>query len=243
MSFFENFPLVDYKFGNEESFTVFRDITAYSDVIDQIKDNIAFYQDYYLQEHERPDQVSYKLYGSSGLHWTFFLLNDKLKENGWPISNGKVIEKAQKEYSQTTLTTRTPLYDKFKIGQTITGNISAASAKIDHRHLDLGQLVITNIVDGPFQDGEIITSANSNGFIESITLQSSSPEYLSAHHYENAAGETVDIDPEVGPGALLTEITYLDRLIRQNENLKSIRVIKPSSLQQISFAFKESISS
>ena len=243
MSYFQYFPLVDYKFGNEESLTVFRDITAYSDIIDQVKDNIAFYQDYIIQGNERPDQISYKLYGVSTLHWTLYLLNDKLKENGWPISNGKVIEKAQREYSKTTLTTKTPLYDKFKVGQTITGNISAASAKIDHRHLDIGQLVITDIVDGPFVSGETIVSTNSENIIESIVLQSTSLEYLSAHHYENAAGETVDIDPAIGPGALLTEVTYLDRMIKQNEELKNIRVIKPTSIQQIIFAYRESISS
>jgi len=243
MSFFQYFPLADYKFGNEESLTVFRDITAYSDIVDQIKDNIAFYQDYNIQEFERPDQLSNKLYGVPNLHWTFFLLNDKLKESGWPIDNGKIIEKAQKEYSKTTLTTKTTLYDKFKIGQTITGNNSGASAKVDHRHLDLGQLVISDIVDGPFENGEVITSTNSEGIIESILLESTSLEYLSAHHYENVSGETVDIDPEVGPGALLTEVTYLDRMMKQNEELKNIRVIKPTSMQQIIFAYRESISS
>lgn len=243
MSFFQYFPLADYKFGNEESLTVFRDITAYSDIIDQVKDNIAFYQDYIIQTFERPDQLSYKLYGVPTLHWTFYLLNDKLKESGWPIDNGKIIEKAQKEYSKTTLTTKTALYDKFKIGQTITGNISGAIAKIDHRHLDLGQLVISDIVDGPFENGEVITSTNSEGIIESILLQSTSLEYLSAHHYENASGEVVDIDPAVGPGVLLTEVTYLDRMMRQNEELKNIRVIKPTSMQQIIFAYRESISS
>lgn len=243
MSFFQYFPLADYKFGDEESLTVFRDITAYSDIIDQVKDNIAFYQDYTIQAFERPDQLSYKLYGVSTLHWTFYLLNDKIKESGWPIDNGNIVEKAQKEYPKTTLTTKTTLYDKFKVGQTITGNNSGASAKVDHRHLDLGQLVISDIVDGPFENGEVITSTNSEGIIESIVLQSTSPEYLSAHHYENISGEIVDIDPTVGPGALLTEVTYLDRMIKQNDELKNIRVIKPTSMQQIIFAYRESISS
>ena len=74
-------------------------------------------------------------------------------------------------------------------------------------------------------------------------LFSSSLEYLSAHHYENVSGEVVDIDPEVGPGAQLTEVTYLDRLFTQNDDLKQIRIIKPSSLNSVVSSFREAVSS
>ena len=46
MAYFYNFPNVTYKFGNEESVTAFQDISAYVDIIDQIKDDVNFYQFY-----------------------------------------------------------------------------------------------------------------------------------------------------------------------------------------------------
>lgn len=242
MSYFRYFPLVNYTFGDEKLPDAFQNIAVYSDIFDEVKNNIAFYQDYYIPEGERPDQTSYFLYETSTLHWTFFLMNDKLREKGWPLSNYDLVEKAKKDYSLTTLTTRTKLTDKFKVGQTITGSSSGATATIEHRHLDLGQLIIHRAT-GSFIDGETITSTNADDELEQIVLFSSSLEYLSAHHYENVSGEVVDIDPEVGPGAQLTEVTYLDRLFTQNDDLKQIRIIKPSSLNSVVSSFREAVSS
>lgn len=241
MSYFRYFPLVDYTFGDEKLPDAFQNIAIYSEIFDEVKNNIAFYQDYYIPEGERPDQTSYFLYQSSTLHWTFFLMNDKLRERGWPLSNQDLVDKAQKDYNETTLTTRTRLTDKFKVGQTITGSSSGATGVISHRHLDFGQVVIRNKT-GNFTAGELVTSFNTDDELESITLFSSGPEYLSAHHYENAAGEYVDIDPEVGPGSLLSEVSYLDRLFVQNEELKQIKVIKPSALNAVVSSFREAVS-
>lgn len=241
MSYFRYFPFVEYKFGDEDLPDAFHNLSVYSDIFDELKNNVSFYEDYFLEDGMRPDQLSYDLYGTPDLHWTFYLMNNKLREQGWPVSNVDLIDKATKDYSLTTLTTTTKLTDKFKVGQTLQGNLSGSTAKIQHRNLDLGQLVVDN-VSGTFIAGETANSTNSSGAIEVITIVSSSLEYLSAHHYENASGETVDIDPEVGPGASLTEITYLDRLLTQNEALKQIRVAKPSAMNSIVSSFREAIS-
>jgi len=240
MAYFRDFPRVFYAFGNESERTYVQDISIFADIVDQVKDVTTIYQDYFIQENERPDQVSFKLYDNPNYHWTITLMNDKLRESGWPLSNSDIIAKTQKDHPYTTITTRTTLYDRFKVGQTISGNVSGATATIDHRHLDLGQLVIKNVI-GTFVNGELVSSINASGVTETITIQSTGPEYLSASYYIDGDGVITDIDPTVGPGALLTEVTYLDRYIAQNEELKQIRVIKPTVIQQIVTAQKESI--
>jgi len=242
MSYFRYFPYVEYFFGDETTPDVFQNISVYSSIFDEIKNNVAFYQDYYIEEGQRPDRLSYFLYDTPTLHWTFYLINDKIRGRGWPVTNQELIAKAQKDYSLTTLTTRTRLTDKFKVGQTIQGSTSGATAVINHRHLDLGQLVVGQLTN-QFTAGETITSTNSDEELESIVLVSTGLEYLSAHHYENASGETIDIDPEVGPGALLTEITYLDRMFTQNDDLKQIRIIKPSAMPTVVASFREAVGS
>lgn len=243
MSYFTYFPNVEYYFGDEETPDVFPNIAIYATVLDEIKENVAFYQDYYIQEGERPDQVSFKLYGTPSYHWTFLLINDRLRECGWPLTNARLIEKALKDYPYTTLTTRTTLTDRFKVTQTITGTQSGATGQINHRHLDIGQIVLDNVV-GTFTPGETISSTSLDGTaIETIVLHSVEKEYNSAHHYENAAGEVVDIDPTVGPGAELSEVTYLDRYIRFNDGNKQMRVIKPSAITQVVQSFREAIRS
>ena len=240
MPYFYEFPTIDYKFGNEASTTEFQDLSIYADIIDQIKDAVALYEDYYVLPDERPDQVSYKLYGTTENYWTFFLVNEKLRESGWPLSPGRVFDLAKKLYADKVLTTKTVLTDKFKIGQSISGLSSGATAKIKERNLDLGQLILEN-VSGTFTDGESVSSTNTSGVLETIVSDTVEDKYNAAHHYENADKEYVDIDPTVGPGASLTEVTWLDRLNAQNNEQRSIRVIRPTEMRSVVRSFREAV--
>lgn len=248
-NFFQFFPRTFYNFGDETRDDVFQNIAIYADVIDQIKDERSSYVDYTIIENERPDQTSYKLYETPDYHWTFYLLNDKLREQGWPISRKLVLDKAKKDYPNTVLNTRNnlgALKGFFKTGDIITGRSSGATATIIHRRLDLGQLIISKINNGPFTSGE---SLDVGGTDETITINSIVEEYNSAHHYEDGNKLVTDLgfDPSTGtlnePGGLLTEITFLERLHEQNDDLKQIKVLKPNVATQIVNAFREAVAS
>ena len=66
---------------------------------------------------------------------------------------------------------------------------------------------------------------------------------MAAHHYEDATGNYVDIDTRIGPGSQLTEVTHLDRYVKENNALKQIKVIRPELMQEITSAFFQSIKS
>ena len=251
--FFQYFPKVDYKFGDEAEFNLIQNIALYADVIDQVKNEKSAYTDYTVFENERPDQVSFKLYGTPNHHWTFYLLNDKLREQGWPLTNVNVLKKAKRDYPNIVLNTRSNLGSVkgfFKTGDTINGRTSGAAAKIIHRHMNLGQLVVNDITGGPFQNGELLEM---NDTLDTIRITTVVDEYLSAHHYENVDKEYVDLGYDsagaaipgqlLEPGGLLTEITYLDRLHAENNNLKQIRVFKTDVIQQVVSAFREAVAS
>lgn len=242
MPYFDYFKTVDYKFGAESLPDRFTNLSLYANVVDIVKENVAFYFDYTVQEFERPDQTSFKIYGNTDYHWTFFALNNHIRERGWPLTNREVIEKVKIDFPNTTLVTRSALAGKFKVGQTLEGITSSATGTIVHKDLDLGQVVISNVV-GTFSAGELISSTNSDGILEQITLQSSSLEHLAAHHYENSSGEYVDIDPTVGPGGSLIEVTNEDRYITLNDELRDIRIIKPDSITQVINAFRGAMQS
>jgi hypothetical protein len=249
MLFFRNFPRTAYIFGNNEtiggqqvSYEIFQDISRYTDVIDQIADNVSFYQYYTVQENDRPDQTSFKIYGTPEYHWTFFLLNSHLRARGWPLTMRQLEEVVKRDFPHYTITTRDDLTGIFIPGQTASGSVSGARGEILRRYLDLGQVVIA--ADGSFDAGEVVrnvaqTADGSGGVI----ARSVSLEYLAAHHYEDVNGNWVDIDPRSGPGAQLTEITHYDRYVRKNNELKDIKIIKPQVLQQVVSAFFEAIKS
>lgn len=235
MSYFTNFPQLAYKFGNENTVNLFQNINTYVDLIDAVKDNSAFFN-FYQISNERPDQVSYKLYDDPSFHWTFYLMNDHIRRSGWPLTESHLLERALLRYPDTVITTKSSLVNGFAPGDTVTGLTSGATATIIRKYADLGQLVIRYTNDLTGRDGEEITSGDYVAIVDSYV-----DEYLSASHYTDGAGNHVDFDPAVGPGSLLTEVTYYDAMRAENAKLQEIKVIKPNSISSIASAFEESL--
>ena len=73
------------KFGDEVDPTIFQDISIFAEVVDQVKNDITFLNSFTIQEGFRPDQVSQILYDTPLHYWTFYLINDNIREQGWPL--------------------------------------------------------------------------------------------------------------------------------------------------------------
>jgi hypothetical protein len=252
MDYFKHIPDISYKFGNQSSSNTIVDLTAYVSIIDEVKDNVAFYNYFYVREGYRPDQVSIQLYGTPVYHWTFFMMNDNLKEFGWPLSQESIFEKAVHTYQHIAMQTTADLTTQFKIGQTVTGTTSGATGTIAHRDLDLGIIYVTRTSNKDFRrstvTGEYV-SENINSTVvvpggtqvQSTTV-SISEEYNSPAYY-TLNGERTDFDPRIGPGALLTEVTRLEKLVQDNEDLRRIRVIKPNIIGQVVSSVRQALNS
>ena len=237
--YFKNFPQVEYKFGNEVTANIIQDLTVYVDIIDQLKDDTTSYGTYDILDGDRPDQVSFKLYGSTNYHWTFYYLNDKLRRQGWPLSYRELTANIKKLYPNRTLVIKEHLLTKFQVGETITGSTSAATGLVVRRNLDLGQIVVKPTNDKTFQ-AEVITNII-DGVTNSSTVASTSLEYLSAHHYEDTSGNTVDIDPTQAIGAELVEKTYLDRYVLENDEVRRIKVFSPELITLVTQKFEDEL--
>lgn len=142
MSYFKNYPTTNYKFGNETTSTQVQDIGAYVDLIDRVKDDVSYYEEYNLRDGDRPDQVSNYLYGSPDYHWIFYLLNDELKRRGWPLTRSRISDKAKEEYPNIVFTTRANLSEQFLAGSNIEGQSSGVTGNILRRRPDMGQIII-----------------------------------------------------------------------------------------------------
>lgn len=238
MSYFQNTKFVPYKFGTSEEFTLHQNLAQYVDLIDQVRDNNSFYQKYTILDGDRPDVLSQKLYGSPKHYWTFFLLNNNIRENGWPLTQQEVIELAEKERDNTVLTTRDDLTGIFKVGSTVTGVTSAASGTIIKRRLELGQIIIEGTQS--FLSTEDIQTTE-DAVVNSATLVSATQEYNAVFEYTDSAGDPVDINPYNGPGAQLSIVSYTDRYIRENDDLKEIVVIKPDTIASVFEQFQDAM--
>ena len=102
MRFFSQFPKVPYSFDEFTPTinTQVIDMYRYVDVNRNITSDLAAYLTYSIKDGERPDQVSHKLYKTPDHHWTFFIINEKLKGglNDWPKSYNQLEEYVNKNY-------------------------------------------------------------------------------------------------------------------------------------------------
>lgn len=235
MSYFLNVKMVPYKFGTSDEFALHQNISQYTDLVDQVRNNKAFYRKYTILDGERPDTLSQKLYGSPKYYFTFFLMNDSLRERGWPLPFQQVIELVQKERNNTVVTTTDEILLNFAVGDLLTGQTSGATGTVIKRNLDLGQIFVRGSVN--FTTGELLRDPDNN----LITAESVENEYNAAWRYEDADGNQVDIDPYTGPGELLVEKTYTDRYIAENDALKDIVVIKPGSIAEVYEQFQNAM--
>lgn len=239
MSYFKHFPSSLYEFANGEE-AVMQNISLYVEVIDEVKTNGAFYQDYYIRNGDRSDNVSFNLYQNPRLHWTFYLMNDHLREQGWPLDHVEIVEKAKKDFPYITLTTEDSITSSFDVGVTVEatqssdGSPSNATGVIRSVNLDLGQLVIETT--DRFKSTDIITAQQT---MDQVQLVSVEDQYLSAHHYVQD-GELYTNKLDLSPDPYV-EVTNLEFYVQENDKLRNIIVLKPNGMNRIVSLFKEAI--
>lgn len=172
MSYFNKFPTVKYDFFDNNSQTTIPDIFRQVRVVDKRFESATAYQLYEIGE-DRPDQLSYKLYGTTDYHWTFFLINDTLSNGleGWPMTHIQLTDHIDQTYKGHTITlyrgkddpiNENSIHGSLPIGSTITGLESGVSAVVTGRNPKVNQVVIEFEGNGRFQSGEILNS--SDGF-------------------------------------------------------------------------------
>tara|TARA_R100001377_G_scaffold11011_1_gene5510 strand:- start:7977 stop:9257 length:1281 start_codon:yes stop_codon:yes gene_type:complete len=198
MSFFTNFPLAVYKFGDENSFTLIQNISAYINIIDELRDDLSYYTTEFIQDYDRPDSFSFKLYDTTDFYWTFYYLNDDIRESGWPLPQNDLLPKAKLDYPHRTITTTGDISKTFLPGHTVTGSLSGTIGTVVKRYMDLGQIIVE-----PFSK------------VLSITLDNAGSGYLSA--------PTVTITTRSGDiGANASGVAQFS-----NNTITSIQVIPP----------------
>ena len=238
--YFRKFPSVGYNFGDNEAQTLFPNLSVYVDVIDQVKQEIAFYEKYTILDGDRPDIVSQKLYGTPDYHWTFFAMNDNLKESGWPMPEHELRALVKKRYPHRAVTTEGNIASFFLPGVNVLGKTSGTTGRIIERNLDIGQLIIAsdkneNGINNNFGSTEQIAAGDTvvQQSVNVVSAIAETDQYNSVVYYKNSAGEIVDIDPFDQVTSGLTPVTIMDDYISFNDSLKNIVVIKPNQITAV----------
>ena len=256
MTYFEKFPQIDYRFPDLE--TKVTDIFRYSQPIKEDLDSVLAFKQYQIVDGERPDIVSLKLYNTPDFFWTFFIINDNLREgwHNWPLS---FLEKEDyiERYMNFTIVNTRPGYTldtdgliqssrnnlalSMNVGQHVKGLISKATGIVRGIITENQQLVIELTGDTDFVANELIIEESSGDFIESYEKYEmrSAPAY-----YVDSEGRKQSNQlffPTGVSDSELEKITFEDLLDNDIERRSSIKVIHPDYIMEFVDKFEESI--
>ena len=257
MSFFRIFPKVDYDNLGDGVMTKVIDIFRFVKTNQKFTDELALYSYYEIQEGNRPDVVSQLLYGTPEYYWTFFIINEHLRTglSSWPLSSQQFERYMGEEYSGIVITCRpryvvdgdgllqsieNSLADRFKIGESVIGFISGATAVISAKDPSSQHLTLTDVV-GTFQENEIIRGNTTQDYVTSYRVYD---RQLAPHHWEDGNGRTVNNLSYISGGTpeiqlnLVTNREYEQNL---NDQRSKIRVIREPRIFEFADAYQELI--
>ena len=233
MKYFRFFPKLDYDLDDDGQTKSVIDLFRFAKIINAVTDDITFYRNYDIQDGERPDHVSQKLYGTTDYHWTFFIANPEMKSlyTGWPRSREEMESYVEDTYPDHVLNIDSyNFFNQFEVGETIQGLISGATATVVSKDVNLGWMKITNKV-GTFSNNEIVRGLVSGDF---ETIAGEALEKNAAHHYEQG-GYIVERSPTAAI------ITFEQYEIDKNDTKRTIRVLRPEYVGQVASQFREAI--
>lgn len=248
-NYFFKFPKIAYLFGNEDQPVEYQKLSKYSDVIDQLRERISTYTEYEIKDFERPDTLSHMMYGTSEYEWTFYLMNERLRETGWPLPLQDLYDAAQNDFykhytakldvdSAGAIAQYSNLYP---VGQQVM--VDGSEGTVIRKNLQVGEIVISST--------DNITESTSLSYFTPIMdqpLTSNAPlrntvyEYEGTHHYENDSGEWVNIylDPVDDIVGAIPK-TNLEFLVDENDASKRIRMIKKQDVEAVVAEFKRAL--
>ena len=247
MPYFTYFPSISY-INDPTDFTkvvTVKDITVRAKINEYFKNSALTSLPYEIQDGERPETLSHRIYDRTDLHWTILMFNeihDPIFE--WPLSSAELESKLQAKYKGYALyypdSPRTP--NTFQLQDT---TLLKGATTISQMLAD-GSVVTANIVnwDPTYNcvviDGEQASMFDPNSDSPLSTYDGSAWVYVdgdtsnlfsftkvvpyeyAVHHFEDSDGNVLDPrDPLVKPTNPEDLLSYRLRLDPYNPSLLS----------------------
>lgn len=237
-NYFQSFPKVAYIFGDEKQPVSFQKLSQYSDLIDLYRDDVSAYLEYEIRDGDRPDTLSYRLYEKSTYDWTFFLMNETLRETGWPMTAQQIVDRGTNHFYKnyvaklmiSTADSSSEFADIYPVGTPVL--VSGKKGVVVRKNLNVGEIVISS--DSDIRTGTTLayqTPDSSDPLQLGASLTNTVYEWEGTHHYENDSGERLDKYFDDLSGATLK--TNLDFLFDENDASKRIRVIRKEEVDNL----------
>lgn len=250
MSFFKDFPLIqiDNRF--------YHDIFRFVDVNERLLSSFLQYEQVSILDGERPDQLSYRLYGDERFYWTFFIVNDSLKAGlkAWPLSTHALTQ--YRDYADFGIVQLADVVGEYSLhGLPIDDRVSVKrigreqSAQIKEFDAGRNQIRILHKNEDPF--------FYSSSGVQRIQIYSEYPDWydeVASSWYVDHSGSDVPPTEEELLLALQFSVssfhvdsytakyndvmTFGEYEIAENEKKRAISVIKPNLIYRFADEYK-----
>ena len=268
MSFFKQFPKIEYDFNRtgvkQNMVDLFRSVRP----LPSFLDNYSAYKFYEIKNGERPDIVSQRIYGSSQYYWTFFVINDFLHDGyrAWPMSQEDLFDYIAKEYEGYVIETnpvitrdtdqlitdhRNSLAGRFTLGETITGATSGATGTLTSKITDLSQLIVQNVTGAFIGDQtpglnttELVVGGTSEDSVSTYNVYKYAEAPYYYHRTDDADKKPVTNANHIVGGVDALHLSYVSNrshIIEENDERTKIRIIDPAYVEQFVDQFEELI--
>jgi hypothetical protein len=99
IDFFSDFPKIAYSLDDNATQQVVVDILKRVIIQKEYQENTAYYEEYDIKHGETPEEVSFRFYGTTSLHWLILMVNNIIDPRfGWPISEENLIKQVESKY-------------------------------------------------------------------------------------------------------------------------------------------------
>ena len=243
-NFFKQFPKVQYDFDRNGILQSMTDIFRHVKPLDNFIDESLGYRFYEIQDGERPDIVSQKIYGTPNYYWTLFVVNERLHDGyrEWPMSQIDFSEYLDKKYEGVAIIPGRPsvtantdgivissnnsLGGRFTIGEVVQGQASNATGTLVQKNVDMHQVVLQNVNGNFLGDAnqvEEIKGLLSDDSVDTFKIYNYIDAPYQYYHQNDAEKRAVSYsnafqDTSAGRASTVDEVNIKFITNRQHEN-------------------------
>ena len=229
--YFKSFPYTLYSLDNTSTIQVVTNITTRVALSDEVKNNLALFDQYDVRDGETPELVADKFYKNSELHWLVLHYNDIIDPRfDWPLSTNNLKNYVAGKYVSSDgvhhyednnlnytngniILMSSGTFGNFNVNDAIINSINIGTGYITTKHNNSN--IIITVTTGGFITGDQIKLATNNSITSTITSTA------------------------VITGTPITNLVYEDEV---NESKRRIKILKASYVDAVVSDFKKKLS-
>jgi hypothetical protein len=232
--YFSYFGTKDYTLTDDVEKKVV-DISKYSTLFSKIADDLSFYSYYTMQDGERLDSISQKLYGTPEYYWTIPLINSNLVNvyKDLPKSYQTLLQYLEKKYpgSAFKLAAGQTIAGKFTIGETVRYN-TTNRAVILGKYPTNGYLQVQVLEGSSFPLNQPFTIVGADN-VTNVVIANVIAAYDAPAYYTNSNGNQTRWN-----AGQVTATTIRELETDKNAEISQLKVIQPRYIYDVAKQFE-----